>query len=125
MNNKSNILTLDEFILSRYCPPSIDSDDYLFYSQWGYEQYLIKTFHYDLDGIRILVLPEYQRYCMVEFFSDCLDNDGNGVITKIEEKIRGFPIIKTVRLINVFLAKNIPKDQIGIVLFECNNSKFC
>jgi hypothetical protein len=110
------INNIDDFIRLTYPEPNKLDPDYIFFETWGYEQFLIKKYKYDLNGLRILALPDYNKYRMIKML---------GKSESIIDALKGLKIVRSKKILRRFLLQSVSKDFPGILLWEENNQYFC
>lgn len=109
-------LTMDEFIEVKYPPPKLGERDYKFYEGWGYEQWLIKTYKYDLEQLRIL---ERSAYNIRRLAVACDEKGG------LLELCKGRPIVRARHILEGFLMTSCPKGAAGVSLWQEGDVHFC
>ena len=109
--------SLDEYIEYLYPHPQDDGDaDWNFYRQWGYEQWLIKRFHYNLEQLRILTQPDYNLYRLAEWTRD----------RSLEKAFAGCELVRAKHLISQFMRCSMPKGTVGVATWkEHDGNWFC
>jgi len=112
---KTDINSIDDFIMLVYPQPSEYSPDYLFFKTWGYEQYLIMKYQHDLEQLRIIVFPEYNKFRLATMLN------GKNFI----DVLKGSKIVRANKILRRFLLQSVAADCPGILLWQENNKYFC
>jgi len=113
------LLSLEQYVKSKYPEPKEGDTDHAFFQSWGYEQYLIKRYKYNLEQLCVLERASYNQYRL----GDMLDRAGKDDPL---DAIKGLSLVRAKGILGGFLMQSVPKDTIGVLLWkEENGDLFC
>jgi len=115
----ADIMAIEQFVQLKYPEPEEDNSDYAFYQNWGYEQYLIKHYKYNLEQLFILERASYNQYRL----GAILDLTGK---KDPLDALCGMPLVRAKGILGGFLMQSVAKGTIGVLLWEEENGDlFC
>ena len=115
----ADVMTIEQFVQRKYPEPRIGDPDRFFYDSWGYEQYLIKHYKYNLEQLFILERSSYNQYRL----GVMLDLTGKDDPL---DSLRGMPLIRAKGILDGFLMQSVAKGTVGVLLWkEDNGDLFC
>ena len=115
----ADVMTIEQFIRSKYPEPKEDDPDFHFYQSWGYEQYLIKRYKHNLEQLFILERESYDQYRLGAMLD--LTGKDNPL-----DALRGMSLVRAKGILGGFLMQSVAKGTIGVLLWEEENGDlFC
>lgn len=115
----ADMMTIEEFVQLKYPAPNEDDPDHKFFQSWGYEQYLIKCYKYNLEQLCVLERVSYNQYCL----GIMLDRANEGTLL---DPFKGVPLVRARGILSGFLMQSVPKGAVGVLLWkEDNGDPFC